>query len=280
MRNSECGMRNRSGMSRDTIPTLTFRIPHSAFRILVLLAACTPITTRPDFRPDPRALTVVLDARPERVTTVLDSLVAAESLEVARANVRDGYVETAWYDTQAHRTRHAPHPLLHDVEVEHRVAARSVREAHGEPEHRQPASHVAEPGHHVPLARYRDDRAGAALADHPPRELSSGCYEYRDVVAPGDRQHPIERLLGETARDENQQLALAHRPAAALGEGVVHVDGRVLHPIPLAERPRDKRGEAHQAEIGPPLEPALGEREHAPIEGKERSEERPCRERG
>ena len=106
MRNSECGMRNRSGMSRDTIPTLTFRIPHSAFRILVLLAACTPITTRPDFRPDPRALTVVLDARPERVTMVLDSLVAAESLEVARANVRDGYVETAWYDTQAHRTRH------------------------------------------------------------------------------------------------------------------------------------------------------------------------------
>src|SRR2546429_8341472 len=95
--------------------------------------------------------------------------------------------------------------LLHDVEVEHRVAARSVREAHGEPEHRQPASHVAEPGHHVPLARYRDDRAGAALADHPPRELSSGCYEYRDVVAPGDRQHPIERLLGETARDERSE---------------------------------------------------------------------------
>jgi hypothetical protein len=99
-------MRNRGGMSRGTIPTLTFRIPNSAFRILVLLAACTPITTRPDFRPDPRALVIILDARPERVTTVLDSLVPAESLEVAHANVRDGYVETAWYDTQAHRTRH------------------------------------------------------------------------------------------------------------------------------------------------------------------------------
>src|SRR2546427_13181629 len=85
MRNAECGVRNGrvSEWARD-IP-LRFRIPHSAFRILVLLAACTPITTRPDFRPDPRALTVVLDARPERVTTVLDSLVAAESLEVARA---------------------------------------------------------------------------------------------------------------------------------------------------------------------------------------------------
>jgi len=98
-------MRNRGGMSRGTIPTLTFRIPNSAFRILVLLAACTPITTRPDFRPDPRALLVTLDARPERVTAVLDSLVRAETLAVAHSNVRDGYVETAWYDTQAHGTR-------------------------------------------------------------------------------------------------------------------------------------------------------------------------------
>src|SRR2546425_9720375 len=81
MRNAECGVRNGrvSELARDL--SLLLRIPHSAFRILVLLAACTPITTRPAFRPDPRALTVVLDARPERVTTVLDSLVAAESLE-------------------------------------------------------------------------------------------------------------------------------------------------------------------------------------------------------
>src|SRR5438128_7297983 len=106
MRNSECGMRNRSGMSRAPTPTRTFRILHSAFRILVFVAACTPITTRPDFRPDPRALIVILDARPERVTAALDSLVPAESLEVAHSSVRDGYVETAWYDTQAHRSRH------------------------------------------------------------------------------------------------------------------------------------------------------------------------------
>jgi len=85
---------------------LPFRTPHFALRICLLLAACTPITTRPDFRPDPRALVVTLDARPERITAALDSLVPAESLEVAHANVRDGYVETAWYDTQAHRTRH------------------------------------------------------------------------------------------------------------------------------------------------------------------------------
>jgi hypothetical protein len=83
-----------------------FRIPHSAFRIPLLLAACTPVTTRPDFRPDPRALVVILNARPERVALGIDSLVPAESLEVERFNVRDGYVETTWYDVKAHRTRH------------------------------------------------------------------------------------------------------------------------------------------------------------------------------
>ena len=99
-------MRNRGVRSRATSATLPFRIPHSAFGILLLLAACTPVTTRPDFKPDPRALVVMLNARPERVAVALDSLVPAESLEVARSNVRDGYVETAWYDTEARRTRH------------------------------------------------------------------------------------------------------------------------------------------------------------------------------
>src|SRR5216110_3925024 len=102
VRSVECGVRSRSTGAGAQVLIRPFRAPHSALRLCLFVAACTPITTRPDFRPDPRALTVVLDARPERVTTVLDSLVAAESLEVARANVRDGYVETAWYDPQAH----------------------------------------------------------------------------------------------------------------------------------------------------------------------------------
>jgi len=108
-----------SELARDL--SLLLRIPHSVFRILFLVAACTPITTRPDFRPDPRALAIILDARPERVTTVLDSLVPAESLEVAHANVRDGYVETAWYETQAHRTRH------HEREITNLAATVKIR---------------------------------------------------------------------------------------------------------------------------------------------------------
>ncbi len=106
MRNAECGVRNgKVGVvARD--PTRSFRIPHSALRTCLLLAACTPVTTRPDFFPDPRAPVVLLNARPERVTAELASLVPAESLEVGRLNVRDGYVETVWYDTRARRSRH------------------------------------------------------------------------------------------------------------------------------------------------------------------------------
>ena len=55
---------------RGWTPTLQIRNPQSAIRncICLLLLACTPITTRPDFLPDPQAPRLVLDARPERVT--------------------------------------------------------------------------------------------------------------------------------------------------------------------------------------------------------------------
>jgi hypothetical protein len=87
------------------IPVPSFR-RSVAFICVASLSSCTPVTTRPDFRPDPRALVAILNARPERVTLGIDSLVPAESLEVAHVNVRDGYVETAWYDLRARRARH------------------------------------------------------------------------------------------------------------------------------------------------------------------------------
>ena len=115
MRNAEVGTRKRLGRSRAAIPALMFRVPRSAFGVCLIVAACTPITTRPDFRPDPRALIVTLNARPEPVTVGIDSLVRAESLEVAHVNVRDGYVETAWYDTKARRSAHHEREI-HDLE--------------------------------------------------------------------------------------------------------------------------------------------------------------------
>src|SRR5256886_14082937 len=76
------------------------------FRILVFIAACTPATTRPPFMPYPATPALVINARPARVIAALDSLVAAESLRVTVASQRDGYLETAWYDTAA-KTSHA-----------------------------------------------------------------------------------------------------------------------------------------------------------------------------
>src|SRR6266550_713807 len=121
VRSAEWGVRSRSTGVGALVLTLPFRTPHSALRMCLLLAACTPITTRPEFRPDPRALAVILDARPERVTAALDSLVPAESLEVAHSNVRDGYVETAWHDTQARRPRH------HEREIGNLAATVKIR---------------------------------------------------------------------------------------------------------------------------------------------------------
>jgi hypothetical protein len=106
MRNAERGTRNNRVRSGAAKLVLLLRVPRSAFRVCLLVAACTPVTTRPDFKPDPRALVVVLNARPERVTLELESLVPAESLEVERVNVRDGYVETFWYDPTRRRSYH------------------------------------------------------------------------------------------------------------------------------------------------------------------------------
>jgi hypothetical protein len=94
-----------------------FRNSKSAIRnAVLLLASCTPITTRPPFFPDRRAPVVTLNARPEPVTVGIDSLVRAESLEVAHVNVRDGYVETAWYDTKTHRSAHHEREI-HDLDA-------------------------------------------------------------------------------------------------------------------------------------------------------------------
>jgi len=103
----DCGLRIDNGRSsRGWTPTSLIRNPQSAIRnwFCCFLAACTPVTTRPDFLPDPQASRLVLDAPPARVTPEIAVLVAAESLQVERVNVRDGYVETTWYDTRSRRS--------------------------------------------------------------------------------------------------------------------------------------------------------------------------------
>ena len=71
---------------------------------LVLFAACNPTTTRPDIRPLPKARSAQLFARPQLVIPALSAVVAAEKLRVRASNVRDGYLETDWYDTRTRRS--------------------------------------------------------------------------------------------------------------------------------------------------------------------------------
>ena len=66
--------------------------------------ACTPVTTRPDFKPFPESPIVVLLAPRQRVISALAGFVMADSLRVKRVNAEDGYLETEWYDTRTHRS--------------------------------------------------------------------------------------------------------------------------------------------------------------------------------
>src|SRR5437899_2404572 len=95
VRNVECGMRNE-------LRQRPLRIPHSA--LCILLAACSPVTTRPPFQPLPEALVVTVNAPPARVAAAAAAWLAGEGLIVVQTSPRDGYVETAWYDAHTKAT--------------------------------------------------------------------------------------------------------------------------------------------------------------------------------
>src|SRR2546426_12341255 len=90
----------RAARRTEGVISAAFRAAGPAVRLSVaFLLSCTPITTRPDFRPDPRPLVVILNARPQRGTAALDSLLPADSRDLAPADVDAGHVETAWDGT-------------------------------------------------------------------------------------------------------------------------------------------------------------------------------------
>ena len=71
---------------------LKFRIPHCAF--VILLAACTPVSTRPTFGPIPEALHAVINAPPATVAQAAAQLLAADTIPVRFVNARDAWLET------------------------------------------------------------------------------------------------------------------------------------------------------------------------------------------
>jgi hypothetical protein len=71
---------------------------------MVLLAACTPITSRPAFLPYPQALVAIVDAPAPRIVPEAMGWLANEGLRVEWSSPQDGYVETAWFNV---RTRNS-----------------------------------------------------------------------------------------------------------------------------------------------------------------------------
>lgn len=66
--------------------------------LIGLLAGCAPGTTRPPFDPLPSSPKIELELpRTDAIQRVADAL-KADSVPVARLEVRDGYLESAWFD--------------------------------------------------------------------------------------------------------------------------------------------------------------------------------------
>jgi hypothetical protein len=95
VRRAGCGVRSCTAGVEARGLAVKRRIPHSALRTLLFIAACTPVTTRPPFAPYPEALHAVINAPPARVTTEAQTWLAAESIAVRHVNARDAFLETA-----------------------------------------------------------------------------------------------------------------------------------------------------------------------------------------
>jgi hypothetical protein len=81
---------------------MRFRIRHFAFVILV--TACNPASSRPQFTPLPESLHAVINATPAVVTREAQALLTADSLRVRRMSERDAWLETTEF-AGTHRLR-------------------------------------------------------------------------------------------------------------------------------------------------------------------------------
>lgn len=71
---------------------------------LLLVAACTPATTRPDFLPFPQALVGVLDASAAQIVPEAVGWLVSQGLRVEWSSPQDGYVETAWFNLRTRQS--------------------------------------------------------------------------------------------------------------------------------------------------------------------------------
>jgi len=89
------------GPAAANLRSSALRTPHSA---LVLLLACTPVTTRPAFLPYPQALVAIVDAPAQRVVPEAMGWLTSQGMRVEWSSTRDGYVETAWFNLRTRQS--------------------------------------------------------------------------------------------------------------------------------------------------------------------------------
>lgn len=75
--------------------------------IVLSASACSPATTRPYFPPVTGAAQAELELEVKGATGALADVLRSDSLPVETVVVRDGYIETAWFDAKTKRATSA-----------------------------------------------------------------------------------------------------------------------------------------------------------------------------
>ncbi|MFI5207798.1 MAG: hypothetical protein ACHQX4_07245 [Gemmatimonadales bacterium] len=86
-----------------------------AFAVLAALAACATGGVRPRFGPEPQAVMMLVDLPASAATESLAISLGRVGLPVRTAEPREGYLESGWFDVQAHRPAREPFNQLDSI---------------------------------------------------------------------------------------------------------------------------------------------------------------------
>lgn len=124
LRIADCGLRivrRGAGARRATwADRVKSAIHNPQSAIVLVLAACSPVTTRPPFLPYPQALVTVLDAPSSRVVPEALGWLTSQGMQAQWSSPQDGYVETAWFNLRTHASVFGegdPGDLLYTVKI-------------------------------------------------------------------------------------------------------------------------------------------------------------------
>ena len=84
----------------------------SAVLLLAATTACTPVTSRPSFRPGPEATQVLVVGDPAAVTRHAAAWITQAGVRTTRTSEVDRYFETDWYRPPPDTASAQPFPFL------------------------------------------------------------------------------------------------------------------------------------------------------------------------